>query len=275
MLTAAIRDLHTTYPELDIAVTAPSQYLWKNNPHIATIFKADQLIRLGYETPRMRGFLGAKHHFIYAFHDALEKELGVEILRGDPHPDIYLTEEEKQPVIAADKPILLVNAGSKADCPIKQWPLERFQAVVNAVQDTYTVIQIGDAKNAANHVKLDGVVNMLGATPGRRLLSLMYQASAVLTGVSYPMHLCAAINAKDDKKRKCVVLAGNREDEYWERYVGHNYLMGKTRECCQEHGCWRRRLDPETPDLSCLHIETDSAACMRDITVDQVVKCLK
>lgn len=275
MLTAAVRDLHEALPDLNIVVSTTNQYLWENNPHVISGFHADKLIRLGYQTPHMRKFQGAQHHFIYAFHDSLEKELGVTIPRGAPNPDIYLTAVEKEPVISTDKPILLINAGSKPDFTIKQWPVARFQAVVDALSDWYTIVQIGSVNLNARHPKLNGVLDMVNKTPGRGLLSLMWQADAVLTGVSYPMHLCAAINAKSSKKRKCVVIAGWREDPYWEKYPDHVYLTGGLRECCKDHACWRRYVEQfQPPETRCIDVTNGSAACMLDITAEEVVKCL-
>lgn len=275
MLTAAIRDLHTAYPWMKIMVSTGHPYLWENNPHITTITGVDKIIRLGYQTPRMRGFEGEKHHFIYAFHDSLEKELNLTIPRGEPYPDIYLSDKEKECRVMSNKPTLLMNAGSKPDFTIKQWPVARFQAVVDALKDKYTVIQIGNNQCSAKHPDLKGVISMVGCTPERSLLSLMYSANAVLTGVSYPMHLCAALNAKYGQKRRCVVIAGNREDEYWEKYPDHVYLTGKTRECCRDHACWKRYTSNTSPiDERCLNVVDGSAACMCDISVDAVVECL-
>ena len=276
MLTAAIRDLHAAHPDMKILVATSDRYLWDNNPCLSEGFRADKVFRLGYKTPAMRKFQGEQHHFIYAFHDSLGEELGITIPRGAPYPDIYLTAVEKEPIISTKKPILLMNAGSKPDFPAKQWPVERFQAVVDALRGRYTVVQIGSANLNARHPKLDGVVDMVDKTPGRRLLSLMWQADAVLTGVSYPMHLCAAINAKSDKQRKCVVLAGQREDVYWEKYPDHVYLTGEIRECCKEHACWRRCIDPSAADKDrCLNIVGNAAACLADISAEQVVEALK
>ena len=277
MLTAAVRDFHRAYPDTDIMVSTTNQYLWQNNPNIVDGFRGDKTIRLGYQTPRMRGFKGEKHHFIYAFHDSLEQALNVPIPRGEPYPDIYLSDKEKEGRIISNKPVLLINAGSKPDFPIKQWPVERFQRVVDALKNEYTIIQIGNNRQNAKHPELRGVINLVGQTPERSLLSLMYSADAVLTGVSYPMHLCAALNAKDDKKRKCVVLAGWREDPYWEKYPDHIYLTGKPCEQCSEHACWRRYLSAQghNPAEVCTNVERNTAKCMTDITVEEVVKCLQ
>ena len=277
MMTAAVRDLHKAYPDIKIVVSTTNQYLWENNPNITLGFRADRIIRLGYETPRMRGFKGEKHHFIYAFHDTLEKELGIRIPRGEPYPDIYLSDKERSGRIISNKPALLVNAGSKNDFPIKQWPVERYQQVVDALKDEYTVIQIGDTRRGEKHPKLDCVLSAVNQTPERSLLSLMYSADAVLTGVSYPMHLCAALNAKDDKKRKCVVVAGWREDPYWEKYPDHDYLTGKPCEQCLEHACWRRYLSARghNPAEVCTNVEHGGAKCMTDISVEEVVTCLR
>ena len=47
---------------------------------------------------------------------------------------------------------------------------------------------------------------------------------ACVTPISFLMHLCAAVPTLDCKVRPCVVLAGQREQAWWEALPGHNLL---------------------------------------------------
>lgn len=289
MLTAAVRDLHETFPDVQIGVHTRFPWLWENNPHIEThpigyndpqnSINNPVRVDLGYQTPHQTGNHPAREHFIYAFHSALEHRFDIHIKRGIPYPDIHITEDDTPIITDAEKPILLINAGSKPDFPIKQWVIPYFQEVVDQLQDKYTVVQIGESVTA-HHPKLKHVVNMIDLTYGRDLVRLMRQAAAVITGVSFPMHLCAALNAVDHKKRRCVVLAGHREDRAWEAYPDQKYLQ-KPCKCVYEGcGCWNRSLPPlmhPQPETCSKALKIDGkwyARCMADIKPEDVAACL-
>lgn len=289
MLTAAVRDLHETFPDIEIGVHTRFPWLWENNPYIKPYLLGynnhqnpennPERVDIGYKTPHQTGKHPAREHFIYAFHESLEQKFGIKLKRGIPYPDIHLSEDDTPIITDAQKPLLLINAGSKPDFPIKQWILPYFQEVVDRLQDKYTVVQIGESVTA-HHTRLKNVRSMVDLTFGRDIVRLMRQASAVITGVSFPMHLCAALNAADHQQRKCVVLAGHREDPAWEAYPDQNYLQ-KPCNCVSEGcGCWNRYLPPliaPKPETCSNAIKLDSkwyARCIADITPEDVLRCL-
>lgn len=275
MLTAAVRDLHNTFPNLQISVDTKYPWLWENNLHIVTDREC-KVTSIGYKTPHQMLNNPVREHFVYAFHRSLERQFGIKINRGIPYPDIYLTAHDTPLIEQPKRPILLINAGSKSDFPTKQWPLEYFQQVVDALANRYTILQIGETRTGI-HTPLKGAVNMLDKTPGRDIVRLMRQANAVLTGVSFPMHLCAALNAADGLQRKCVVIAGRRENDYWERYPDMDYLQG----ACAQDGCWNRWLPPVVGWKAELCTNTCRggngryyAKCIYDIKPETVIECL-
>ena len=281
MLTAAVRDLKQSFPEISIDVRTPYPFLWENNPHIEKITDREgKLYHIGYKTPHQDPSIPDRVHFIYAFHRTLEQLFDVKIHRGDPFPDIWLSNNDFFPKIPKNKPILLINAGSKPDFPIKQWPLTNFQAVVDACQEKFTIVQIGQT-TGATHSPLKGVVNLINQTPSRLIVALMREASAVLTGVSFPMHLCAAVNHADGLNRKCIVIAGHRENPGWEQYPGMDYLY-KPCDCVPDNqGCWKKWLPPNYLDGKNLCKKPvrlpDShyyAECISQIKPEDVIKCL-
>ena len=280
MLTAAVRDLKRGFPGIHIGVKTPYPYLWENNPYIENITEREaEILPLGYKTPYQDLDHPDREHFIYAFHRSLEQHFGIRIPRGEPFPDITLFNADRKPLIETDKPIILVNAGSKSDFPVKQWPRPFFQQVVNALKDRYAFVQIGETRTG-NHRPLSNVINMLDKTPQRAIIRLMYHSAGVITGVSFPMHLCAAINAKEGH-RCLITLAGRREDTYWEKYPDSIYLQGSCSEVCEDKGCWKRFVPPlleYTPELCKYPIRgTDGgfyAKCLTEITPDSVVENL-
>jgi ADP-heptose:LPS heptosyltransferase len=281
MLTAAVRDFKRTFPEVLVGVQTRCGFLWDNNPNIVVPTNDFQIVSLNYKTPHQSNTSPATEHFIYAFHHSIERQLGISLNYGMPYPDLYLSEEDKKPLVNTEKPVLLINAGSKPDFPIKQWPIEYFQQVVDACKERYTVVQIGET-GTGRHPRLNGVVSMLDKTPGRRIVQLMHQASAVITGVSFPMHLCAGLNASDSGQRKCIVLAGNREDTAWEKYPDMYYLQKPCKYVEPGCGCWKRWLPPLTQPntevcFNAVRLQNGHyyAHCIADISVEDVLKCLK
>lgn len=279
MLTAAVRDLKAAYPDWSIDVSTPCSYLWDNNPNITHNLPEVKSLFVGYKTPRMLGFKDCDYHFAHAFQKELNRSLNISIPLGKPIGDIYLSAKDYEPIIKSDKPILLINAGYKDDMPVKQWPVDRFQEVVEKLRSDLTICQIGRRTGFEHHPHLDGVIDLVDQTPGRDIVRLMVQADMVLTGVSFPMHLCAAVNEKDSKQRKCVVIAGGREEPSWEQYPDHVYLnsLGKFG-CCEEHGCWKKLLTGWSGprDLQCIYqVRADKGhyrpGCMMDISVEEVI----
>lgn len=291
MLTAAVRDLHETFPDIEIGVHTRFPWLWENNPYIKPYLIGynnpqnpednPERVDIGYKTPHQDPNIPEREHFIYAFHRSLERKFGFQITRGIPYPDIHLGENDTPLLKDVVLPILLVNAGSKSDFPIKQWPHNYFQEVVDALSDRYLVVQIGETQTGS-HQPLKGVVDMLDKTPGRDIVRLMRQASAVITGVSFPMHLCAALNAADGLNRKCVVIAGRRENTYWEKYTNMHYLQGGCDKTLPELGCWNRWLPPVVnwkPEICTNAVRGEDgryfAKCIYDIKSEDVIRCLR
>ena len=96
-------------------------------------------------------------------------------------------------------------------------------------------VQIGDM--AHNHPPLVGALDMRGKTTHRELFRLVYHAEGVLTCVSYPMHIAAAL------MKPCVVVAGGRESTRWELYPNHRFLhTNGALSCCGYDGCWRNTI---------------------------------
>jgi hypothetical protein len=271
VMSAALRELHRQYPnqyQTDVRTCAPA--IWEHNPYITPIPDNDRAARtIEMQYPLINQSNQRPVHFLEGYCEYLAGQLGLPSLRPQEfRGDIYLSDEERGWMNQVEEttgyrgPFWLVNAGSKNDFTCKQWPVESFQTVVDHFRGRLTFVQIGASEH--NHRPLSGVIDLRGKTDHRQLIRLVYHASGVLTGVSYPMHLAAAMpvkgnwgqgtgNSEEERAevetakaqdsrpkaqslnpksriqnpkslRPCVVINGGREPPHWEQYPGHQFL---------------------------------------------------
>ena len=257
MLTATIRDLHVAYPGrfiTDVRTSCP--HLWEANKDITPISDDDpdaqkylaeyKLIDESNEGP---------WHFIFGFHDDFERKTGIPVRPTKFWPYVALAEHEKgwlsqiYELTGKDLPYWIIDAGRKDDFTAKMWNTDSFQEVVERMPDI-TFVQIGadDPKHYHPELHGDNIINLIGKTDTRQFVRLMYHAAGVITPVSFPMHLAAAVETKycyKRPRRPCVVLAGGREPASWEGYTNHAYLHKCGRlPCCDNGGCWASRVVP-------------------------------
>ncbi|HYK53111.1 MAG TPA: glycosyltransferase family 9 protein [Candidatus Eremiobacteraceae bacterium] len=287
MLTAAVRDLHQTFPGAFLTdVRTPCPALWENNPHITRIPDDDRRAeRIECHYPLIHRSNELPYHFVQAFSAFLGDRLGVRIDTTGFKGDIHLSQREKSwmsqvhEILGADMPFWIIVAGGKRDFTIKWWASERFQAVVDHFRGRVLFVQAGENKH--HHPRLRGVIDLVGKTDLRQLVRLVYHAQGVLSPVTLHMHLAAAVDVKGGlpKHRPCVVVAGGREPPHWEAYPHHQFVhtVGALR-CCDYGGCWRSRTvalgdgdKKDAPGLLCVDRVGDLPRCMHMITPDEVV----
>ncbi len=306
VMTAAVRELHRQYPGqylTDVRTSTPA--VWEHNPDITRLADDDPAARrIDMHYPAINHSNQRPGHFLDGYCDYLAGQLGLPSLRPQEfRGHIYLSDEERGWINQVEETtgyggdFWLVNAGSKNDYTCKQWPLENFQAVVDHFRGRIAFVQIGAAEH--NHPALAGVIDLRGKTDHRQLIRLVYHARGVLTGVSYPMHLAAAVPVKGDPSagnarggrsvgnglravppalRPCVVINGGREPPHWEQYPGHQFLhtIGAL-DCCATGGCWKSRVVPlgdgdrKDRDL-CSKPLAAHPRCMRLITPGDVIR---
>lgn len=304
VLTAAIRALHERHPgqfRTDVRTAAPA--IWQHNPHIEPLAEDDaETIRVHYGSDRgpggRAGWYADIHqcnqhpiHFIEAATEGLGKALDLpEPLRPvSAVPEIFLSDDERrwksqvQEITGQPSRFWIVNAGRKSDYTAKQWPTEHYQAVVDATPGVCWV-QIGADDPGHVHPPLRGAIDLRGRTDFRQLIRLFYHAAGVLTPVSCPMHLAAAVPRHprfDDFARPCIVLGGGREPQHWNTYPGQHYLhtIGRL-DCCRKSSCWKARTVPlrdgSDKDRSLCERPADGfPQCMRSITPADVIRLVK
>ena len=248
MLTAAVRDLKRVFPSVSIGVATSASELWNNNPNIdwnVTADNADRVIAAEY--PLIHESDRLPYHFIHAFRKELESQLGHRIPQGAFRGDLYLTDEEKtpHPLLEGVRDYWILDAGYKLDFTLKNWGHARFRRVVELLAGKVQFVQIGAKEPTHKHAAIPGAIDLIGKTSLRDLVRIMYGAAGVLTPVSFPMHLAAAVPTPDGRLRPCVVVAGAREPSTWEAYPGHVFLHNVGAfDCCRKKACWKSRAVP-------------------------------
>lgn len=288
MLTAAVRDLHQTYPGRFITdVRTPFPNLWENNPYLTTLDSdAPDVTTLECHYPLIDKANTTPHHCIHGFRHFLNQELGLAIKATAFCGDIHLSELEKSwfsqihEIVESDVPYWIIDAGGKYDVTIKWWDIARYQAVVDALRDRILFVQVGCEGH--HHPRLDGVVDLRGKTTLRQLARLIYHSEASLCSVTALMHLTAAVPLKGDDRvfRPCVVVAGAREPAHWEAYPDHQFIHNVgALPCSTQGGCWKDRVYPlgdgderDAPERLCSEPCGVLPRCMDMITAEEVVR---
>jgi len=288
MLTAAVRDLKRAVPSVSVNVATSAPDLWANNPYLdrsVTEANADRVISIGY--PLIHQSDRLPYHFIHAFRKELELQTGLRIPQGDFRGDLHLSETEKtpHPLLNDLQNYWLIDAGYKSDFTLKNWSAANYRKVVEILAGKVRFVQIGARDPGHRHPNLPGVLDLTGKTSIRDLVRIMYYASGVLTPVSFPMHLAAAVPTPDGHLRPCVVVAGAREPVTWEQYPGHVFLHNVGAfDCCRSKACWKSRAarlnDGSEKDSSlCLHPVSVSGetigACMHAISTESVASIIQ
>jgi hypothetical protein len=306
MLTAAIRDLHLNHPGRFITdVKTSSQHIWEGNPYVewakgTPLDEKDPNVtsfRLGY--PLIHQSNQGPYHFSEAFTEEIEELLGVRIKKRICKGDIHIRPEEDiwafteratwfTPYgFGPNDDYWIIDCGHKQDFTAKFWGKEKFQKVVDHFKGKIKFVQIGH--KAHIHFALDGAIDLIGKTDDRQCIRLVWASSGVLTPVSWPMTLAAAIPVKSGKcnnrqERPCVIVGGGREPSRWQSYCNHQYIhTNGCLPCCDRGGCWASRTKPigdgDEKDVRnlCSNVTIDDYGeevpyCMSMISVEDVVR---
>lgn len=118
----------------------------------------------------------------------------------------------------------------------KDWPAERYQAVVDALRGKVDFVQLGSAREHG----LASVHDLRGKTTLRESAAILANSSLCITYVGFLMHLARAVECRS------VVLYGGREQPEQSGYIANENLY--TAEPCAP--CWRKNTCPH--DRVCL-----------------------
>jgi ADP-heptose:LPS heptosyltransferase len=300
MLTAAVRDLHKSHPNKYVTdVRTTSFPIWESNPYITSLDENAEdvtLYELGY--PLIQKSNQGPYHFSEAFTEEIESKLEISIKHRIGKGDIHIGKDEpgwasveretwfKEQGYDPECEYWVIDAGHKEDFTAKMWSSKRYQEVVDHFRGCIQFVQIGHQAHV--HPPLEGVINLIGKTDDRQLIRIIWGSSGVLSPVSYPMVLAAAIPVRQGRcygmvERPCVVIAGGREPSRWQAHTTHQFIHTcGALPCCQDGGCWKSRTYPigdgDEKDVKnlCLNaVEADGTQmpyCMDMITVEDVAR---
>ena len=166
-------------------------------------------------------------------------------------PYLRLNEDEKSAAAWARDRIVIQSSGINTRHPMrnKQWYAERFQAVIDVLNEELEFIQIGSAADPP----LRGVRDLRGATKIREAAAILYHARLYVGTVGFLMHLARAVECPS------VIIFGGREAPWQSGYSCNCNLYSEV-PCAP---CWRSN--------TC---EFDHR-CMNDISVDDVVSSIR
>lgn len=287
VLTGLVRDLKARYPGMRLGVRTPWPDVFKYNPHVETLNPRRALtVELLTKPCIKRSSQGERLHFLKGLAEALRLQMRIECPILSPKPELFFGPEEKSPVSGRYWVLL---AGGKDNITIKHWSWKHYQRVVDGLREMgITPVQLGSAKD--RHAPLKNVLSLVGKTNLREFFTIIRDSQGVICPVTAAMHVAAAC------EKPCVVLAGGREEPWWEEYsnrwpgafgpeadgkvrVEHRFLdtLGRL-PCCQARGCWLKLVQPggekscKRPDRG--DPEQMLAECMAMLTPDDVLKAV-
>jgi ADP-heptose:LPS heptosyltransferase len=235
-LTVGIRDLKLAYPNIQICMRTSCGEIWENNKHIQHIEDDDADLDIYLHYPLVDQSNQCGKHMIHGFKEYIEDKLRLNFPVTDFACDIHISDEENGWINQVEENFgykgnfWLINSGSKGDFPLKQWRRDRWQEVVDRLNNKIVFVQVG--QNHHKHEALKGVINLLGKTDLRQLIRLAYKAEGAVCHITMINHLMSAW------KRPCVVIGGGLEGPIWESYQQTTYLntVGMLK-CCWGGGC--------------------------------------
>ena len=300
LLTALVRDIALTYPgRFDMVVDCAFRDVFDHNPYAQALRTADQIRHAVRRLPiRYRDGIkaaghGEKVHMLSWYHRNFSEQMHLPLQPTLPKGDLRLVGDENRPLLPGRYWVLV--DGGKTDCTTKWWRPERYQQLADALHAAgIVVVQAGVMHKANYHTPLNHVLSMVGRTPtSRQFIQLIAHAEGVICPITAAMHIAACFD------KPCVVIAGGREEPWWEGYTRqypgafgtscppvvteHRFLhtLGQL-SCCNIKGCWKHRVEAlndrqlwDAPDKRCHQPVTTeqgtAARCLDLITVDQVM----
>ncbi len=156
----------------------------------------------------------------------------------EPVPSLTLSPDEIQ---RATRPRIIVQSsvmGARMPIRTKEWPIDRMQAVVDALSADAEILQLGVSMDPP----LAGAIDYRGRTSIREAAGLLAGATVFVGLVGFLMHLARAVNTRS------VVVFGGREHPSQSGYRTNVNLFTELtcspcwywNRCPYEHECMRR-----------------------------------
>lgn len=293
MATKLVRGIKKSHPQINLNVVGTlADDVFLNNPYVSKDDDSYESVTIDVKGPLDDMWLTGRGCYQDALIVAWTRETGIPVRSDGGGVDLYLSDSEKKSW--CNKPYWVVAAGSKSDMPVKQWPVEHFQHVINNTPEIrwVQVGAIGDGRPRHIQQQLSNVEYLVGKTTLRELFSVIYNAEGVLCHLSAPFWIADAFC----KPR--VAIGGGREPGWLYESNNHSMVRGVgvqdcvsvlttvgLYDCCRVTGCGARGVVPvhnETPYpenyLCKLPVLTDTSAhakCMVDTQPELVVRQVK
>jgi ADP-heptose:LPS heptosyltransferase len=158
-----------------------------------------------FETPNYTTHIKAEDRDLAPTHHMIANLCGAVGITGKValRPYMYLTESEKNKARELKPQIVIQSSILAAPYPIstKEWYPERMQAIVNALRERYTIIQLGSPRDPL----MQGALDYRGKTSLRESAAILSQALLLVSPVGFLMHLARAVDCR------AVTVFGGRE----------------------------------------------------------------
>jgi len=272
MMTCGIRDFKAAFPEVKVKVKSIGMHVWDNNPYIDQDINPEKTINCG--TAWLTNASNRLNlHMANAYRLSIQNETGLAFEQGPISPDIWLSEEEYNAAPIIPGPYWLIVKGGEPGWPLKMYPIEGWQAVVDALPQI-KFVELGTSEHVRAHGKLKNnkgnLVEMVGKTQDpntgiRDLFKIFLHAQGSVGLVSMHMHLSSAFG------NPCVVVAGAREPAWFTQYYGHIYLhTNGLLPCAERRACWHCT----TPTCKNLVSDSITPKCVDLIKPQEIVNSI-
>lgn len=150
----------------------------------------------------------------------------------DLRPYVHLTEGETRAGQVTSRPAIVVQTSSmSARYPMrnKQWPVERFQIVADALKNEFDIVQLGSPTDP----RIEGAHDLRGKTSVRETAAILASSRLFIGLVSGLMHLARAVDCRS------VIIYGGREHAAQSGYAANEnlYWDGPCAPCWQRDDC--------------------------------------
>jgi ADP-heptose:LPS heptosyltransferase len=276
VMSAAVFCLKRQHPNYRISVRTSYNAIFENNPDIESFNPGEKVRRIKMEYPLIHQSNQRLVHFLHGYVDYLAKALNISLTCSTHKPFLYLSEEEKDinflKNLIPNEPYWLLAASNKKDYTVKKYRHERWQELVDKLPQV-KFVQVGAINDDRPYLK--NVIDLVGKTSHRQLISLAYHSCGGVGLVSYPHHIYAALS------KPFVTISSGFEPVSWEKYRNEIFLSSEgILPCCSSGGCWKSRVVPlndgdRKDNNLCVYPSDGVGMCMDLISSDEVVNSIK
>ena len=256
ILTPLIRDIAATYGDrYQIGVDTTMTELFRGNINVTNFAPGDPAVEkvvLCYKQGMEMSKNNTRHHFTNWMYTDFSFKTKIPVQQLKPGCNFHLSQKEKQSAPISGR-YWLVMGGGKSDFITKWWDFDWYQAVVDKLRPLgFRFVQTGSSAETHVHPRMTNVTNAVGWGYLRELVWQIAHCEGIICPITCGMHIASAFN------KPCVVIAGGREEPWWEAYnneygqfgsvcepvaVPHRFLhtVGEL-DCCKTRGCWTNKL---------------------------------